>query len=210
MKPTLAIRGLLVFKGHLDRQAQEEIRDDIRAVAAAAPFFQPVTPTGRKMRVRMTSAGSLGWVTDRTGYRYERRHPAGTDWPPIPASVLTVWRQLSGADRDPDSCLVNYYDADAKMGLHQDKDEVDLSQPVLSISLGDDALFRIGNLERGGPTESVWLGSGDVVVMGGESRLRYHGIDRIRPGSSDLLARGGRLNLTLRVAGQSDRVQQPE
>jgi len=173
--------------------------DDLRKVVAAAPFFQPETRWGRKMSVRMTSAGRYGWVSDRRGYRYERRHPAGMDWPPIPDSVLSVWRAATGLARHPDCCLINYYGETARMGLHQDRDEADFGWPVLSISLGDAARFRIGNIERGGTTESVWLNSGDVLVMGGAARLIHHGIDRIRFGSSNLLDGGGRLNLTLRV-----------
>ena len=125
--------------------------------------------------------------------------PRGRPWPAIPAEVLAIWRDLTGLDREPDCCLLNYYGEGAKMGLHQDKDEADFSFPVVSISLGDDGLFRIGNRTRGGKTESVWLSSGDVVVMGGEARLTYHGVDRIRFKSSRLLPKGGRINLTLRV-----------
>ena len=121
-------------------------------------------------------------------------------WPAIPDEILTIWQDLTGADRQPDCCLINYYGEGTKMGLHQDKDEADFSWPVLSISLGDDALFRIGNTTRGGKTESIWLSSGDVVIMGGPARLTYHGVDRIRFGSSKLLPKGGRINLTLRVA----------
>lgn len=172
---------------------------DIRAVVTAAPLFHPVTPSGKSMSVRMTSAGRFGWVTDRRGYRYEPRHPSGEDWPPIPASVMAVWQALSGTDRAPDCCLVNFYGEGAKMGMHQDRDEADLGCPVLSISLGDEALFRVGNTTRGGKTESVWLKSGDVVRLGGAVRLAYHGIDRVKHGSSTLLRDGGRLNLTLRV-----------
>lgn len=151
------------------------------------------------MSVAMTSAGKYGWYTDRKGYRYEPRHPSGVEWPPIPDSVLAVWRDLISAERDPDCCLVNFYREGAKMGLHQDRDEADFSWPVLSISLGDTARFRIGSTERGGTTEAVWLDSGDVCVMGGEARLVHHGIDKVRFGSSTLLSDGGRINLTLRV-----------
>ncbi len=148
----------------------------------------------------MTSAGDLGWVTDKAGYRYQDKHPKGGVWPEIPTNILDIWHDLVSTERAPDCCLINYYGEGAKMGLHQDKDEADFSWPVLSVSLGDDALFRIGNTTRGGKTESIWLGSGDVVVMGGPVRLAYHGIDRIRYGSSRLLPKGGRINLTLRVA----------
>ncbi len=171
----------------------------LRNVVAAAPLVQPVTPGGRQMSVRMTAAGRLGWVTDRRGYRYEPRHPSGVAWPPIPDEVLAVWRAVSGGARLPDCCLINYYGEGARMGLHQDKDEGDFSFPVVSVSLGDDALFRLGGVDRADGTQSVWLRSGDVVVMGGAARLAWHGIDRVRPGTSTLLSQGGRINLTLRV-----------
>ncbi len=193
------VRGVKVFKDCLGPEVQRALVDDIRDVVAAAPLFSPETRWGKKMSVRMTSAGRVGWVSDRRGYRYEARHPSGADWPDIPSRVLGIWRRVSGVDRLPDCCLVNFYDETAKMGLHQDRDEGDFSWPVVSISLGDDARFRIGGTERGGPTESIWLQSGDVAVLGGDARLAYHGIDKLRPQSSTLLPKGGRLNLTLRV-----------
>ncbi len=171
----------------------------LRDVVRAAPLFAPMTPRGKPMSVRMTSAGRYGWVSDRGGYRYVARHPSGTPWPPIPDCVLAVWRDLVSADRAPDCCLVNFYGAQARMGLHRDVDEADFSWPVLSISLGDTAVFRIGGLARTDPTTSTALESGDVVVIGGPARRAYHGIDRIRHGSSSLLPDGGRINLTLRV-----------
>ncbi len=199
MESAVDVGGVTVWPGWLDAGAQAAMVADIRGVVAAAPFFTPETPRGRKMSVRMTAAGRYGWVSDRKGYRYEARHPSGVDWPPIPASVLAVWRAVSGVDRDPQCCLVNWYGEGAKMGLHQDRDEADFDMPVVSISLGDEALFRVGGIERGGPTRSIWLRSGDVAVMGGAARLVHHGIDRVRWGSSTLLPRGGRINLTLRV-----------
>lgn len=147
----------------------------------------------------MTSAGPKGWFSDRRGYRYVDHHPNGTPWPDIPAQVLAIWDQVTGLERQPDCCLINYYRADAKLSLHQDRDEASFDWPVVSVSLGDEALFRIGNPTRGGTTEKLWLQSGDVVIMGGDARLTYHGVDRIRFGSSSLLAKGGRINLTLRV-----------
>jgi DNA oxidative demethylase len=192
-------RGFLIFKGFLGPLSQQEMLADIRAVLQAAPLVVPVTPQGREMSVRMTSAGRYGWITDRAGYRYERRHPSGVNWPPIPASVLDLWRSLADVSRGPDSCLVNFYGDGARMGMHQDRDEADFAMPVVSVSLGDDGLFRMGNAVRGGPTSSLWLASGDVVVMGGDARLKYHGVDRIRFRSSSLLPKGGRINLTLRV-----------
>ncbi|WP_170550247.1 alpha-ketoglutarate-dependent dioxygenase AlkB family protein [Ruegeria atlantica] len=197
----LLLRGFDIRKAWLDGPAQERLIDSLRPILKSAPLFRPVTPSGKEMSVRMTSAGSLGWVTDKTGYRYQAQHPKGAVWPAIPDQILDIWRDLASADRDPDCCLINYYGEGARMGLHQDKDEADFSWPVLSISLGDDALFRIGNQTRGGKTESIWLNSGDVVIMGGPARLTYHGVDRIRFGSSKLLPKGGRINLTLRVAG---------
>jgi alkylated DNA repair protein (DNA oxidative demethylase) len=151
------------------------------------------------MSVRMTGAGRVGWVTDRKGYRYAPRHPSGREWPPIPEPVLAIWRSVTGLDRDPDCCLINFYGEGARMGLHQDRDEGDFSWPVVSVSLGDDALFRMGGPDRSDPTRSHWLSSGDVVVMGGPARLAWHGVDRVRHGSSRLLPQGGRINLTLRV-----------
>ena len=195
----VTVRGFEIYKGHLDAAAQEALVADVRAVAAAAPMFSPDTPYGKPMSVRMTSAGSVGWYSDKTGYRYAPQHPSGVNWPDIPQSVLSLWHALTGLDRDPDCCLINYYGEGARMGMHQDKDEANFKWPVLSVSLGDAGLFRIGNTTRGGNTESLWLESGDVVVMGGEARLTYHGVDRIRFGSSSLLPKGGRINLTCRV-----------
>ncbi|MCA0870457.1 alpha-ketoglutarate-dependent dioxygenase AlkB [Seohaeicola saemankumensis] len=195
----LRVRGFDIWKSYLDSPSQTELISALRPVLKAAPLFSPDTPYGKPMTVRMTSAGRFGWFSDRRGYRYEERHPNGSRWPEIPEPALRIWSDLTGLDRQPDCCLINYYGEGARMGLHQDKDEADFSFPVVSVSLGDDGMFRIGNLTRAGKTESVWLNSGDVVVMGGDARLTYHGVDRIRFGSSRLLPRGGRLNLTLRV-----------
>jgi alkylated DNA repair protein (DNA oxidative demethylase) len=196
---TVRIADAGFWQGLLDPDEQSAIVDAVRSVVAQAPLLHPETSRGKKMSVQMTSAGSYGWISDRRGYRYERRHPSGVDWPPIPETVLAVWKAVSGVGRAPDTCLVNFYGEGAKMGLHQDRDEASFDWPVVSISLGDDALFRIGGKERSGKTQSVWLKSGDVLVMSGAARLAYHGIDRIRFGSSGLLSNGGRLNLTLRV-----------
>lgn len=222
----LEVQGFQIHKGWLDPAAQAAMAADIAAVIAAAPLFSPLTPWGKPMSVAMTSAGRYGWYTDRRGYRYVDRHPSGVPWPPIPASVLAVWHALVSAaagsgvsdsshgpacdfgrnpvhganrPRDPDCCLVNRYGPKTRMGLHRDADEADFSWPVLSISLGDPALFRMGGLDRRDPTSSILLESGDVVLFGGTARLAYHGIDRIRSGASRLLAEGGRINLTCRV-----------
>jgi DNA oxidative demethylase len=195
----LQVRGFVIHHGAVDLAAQEVLVADIRGVVAAAPLVVPVTPGGREMSVRMTCAGRVGWVTDRRGYRYDALHPSGVAWPAIPASVLGIWRGVTGLARDPDCCLVNWYGEGARMGLHQDKDEGDFDWPVVSVSLGDAALFRMGGVERSEGTQSVWLQSGDVVVMGGAARLAWHGVDRVRYRSSRVLPNGGRINLTLRV-----------
>lgn len=192
--------GCVVWKDFLDRPAQEAMRDALQDLARHAPFRQYTTPGGGKMSARMTGAGERAWMADRTGYRYAPEQPDGRGWPAIPHCVLDVWRAVAGTDRLPDSCLVNFYGEGAKMGMHQDRDEATIDWPVVSISLGDDALFRVGGTSRRGRTESVWLTSGDVAVLAGEARLAYHGIDRIRFGSSSLLPEGGRINVTLRVA----------
>jgi alkylated DNA repair protein (DNA oxidative demethylase) len=193
--------GLKLVPGYLTRPAQEALLRDIAEIAAAAPFYTPTMPrSGRPFSVEMTNAGPLGWVSDRVGYRYQGEHPVtGAAWPDIPQAVLAAWQELSGFPAPPQCCLVNRYGAaKSKMGLHRDEDEEDFSAPVVSLSLGDTALYRIGGLERKGPTSSFRLASGDVLVLGGPSRLRYHGIDRIYPSSSTLVPGGGRINLTLR------------
>jgi alkylated DNA repair protein (DNA oxidative demethylase) len=155
--------------------------------------------TGKPFSVRMTNCGPLGWVSDIEGYRYQPIHPeTGKPWPAIPDQVLRAWEELSDYPHPPDACLINFYEPTARMGLHQDKDEEEFAAPVVSLSLGDTALFRYGGLERRDPTKSIRLRSGDAIVFGGPARLIYHGIDRLSAGSSDLLPQGGRLNLTLR------------
>ena len=193
--------GFRYLPGRFSRLEQEALVVEIRAVAAAAPLYVPTMPkTGQPMSVRMTNCGSLGWVTDRDGgYRYQERHPvSGEPWPPIPAALLRLWQEVSLHPKPPQACLVNFYDGAARMGLHQDRDERDFEAPVVSVSLGDQCLFRIGGTSRRDPTRSLRLSSGDVVVLGGESRLSFHGVDRIYPGTSTLLKDGGRINLTLR------------
>lgn len=195
----LTVRGFEIYPALLSLSEQAELVEAVREVAKAAPMFSPMTPYGKPMRVKMTSAGRFGWVSDKRGYRYTEVHPDGMEWPAIPPPALSIWDRISGSARQPECCLINYYGEGARMGLHQDRDEADFGEPVVSVSLGDEGLFRIGNSERGGKTESLWLRSGDVVVMGGAARLTYHGIDRIRFGSSTLLPKGGRINLTMRV-----------
>lgn len=192
--------GVRLLAGRLDRLAQEALRDAVRDVARLAPFYRPEMPrSARPFSVRMTNCGSLGWVSDRHGYRYQPLHPAtGLPWPPIPPMLIDLWRELADFPALPEACLVNFYDGDARMGLHQDADEAERGAPVLSVSLGDDCLFRLGGLERSDPTRSFRLASGDVLLFGGPARLIFHGVDRIDAGTSTLLGRGGRINLTLR------------
>jgi alkylated DNA repair protein (DNA oxidative demethylase) len=193
-------KGVRHVPGHLDRGEQQGLLEDIRAVVVQAPLYRPEMPrSGKPFSVRMTNCGELGWVADKAGYRYQDQHPVtGAPWPPIPERLLKLWDDLTGYPRPPQACLVNFYDTGARMGLHQDRDESDFSAPVLSISLGDACLFRIGGTERRQPTRSFRLESGDVVILGGESRLAFHGVDRIYPTTSTLLRDGGRINLTLR------------
>lgn len=199
MTPTLSLRGFDVWKQFLSPEQQEDLVSDLRQRVVKTPLFTPKTRFGKPMTVRMTSFGKMGWYSDQRGYRYVEQHPNGTAWPEIPPQILALWRQIVTDKRDPECCLLNYYDRNAKMGLHQDRDEADFSWPVLSVSLGDDALFRIGNTTKGGKTEALWLQSGDVVVMGGAARLTFHGIEKLRFGSSSLLQQSGRINLTCRV-----------
>jgi alkylated DNA repair protein (DNA oxidative demethylase) len=193
--------GFRLLPGRLDEAVQRQLTDEVAALTTLAPPYRPVTPGGKAMSVAMTNLGPLGWITDAGGYRYEPDHPlTGKPWPPIPEALMALWADLCDPVTPPDCCLVNFYDAGSKMGLHRDSDEADFRFPVLSVSLGDTALFRLGGLRRGDPTGQIRLASGDVVVLGGEARRAYHGVDRIIPGSSRMIAGGGRINLTLRRA----------
>ncbi|MBX7248466.1 MAG: alpha-ketoglutarate-dependent dioxygenase AlkB [Caulobacteraceae bacterium] len=192
--------GFSIFPGAIGREAQESLMRTVMDAISAAPLYRPVTPGGKAFSVEMTNFGPLGWVSDRSGYRYQAFHPLTRQpWPPMPAVLEELWDRYSGAGSPADACLVNLYRAGARMGLHQDRDEADFSFPVLSVSLGDTAIFRIGPPETG-RTQSVRLASGDICVLAGAARLARHGVDRILSGSSRLVPGGGRLNLTLRRA----------
>jgi DNA oxidative demethylase len=194
------IEGLAYHSGILGRPAQEALVEDLRVAVERAPLFIPVMPrTSRPFSVRMTNLGPLGWVSDRLGYRYQPVHPeTGLPWPAMPDALMDLWQRYADYPHLPEACLVNLYQQGAKMGLHQDRDEEDFYAPVLSISLGDTAVFRFGGTERGGKTQTLKLTSGDLLVMGGPARLCFHGIDRVLSGTSTLLKEGGRINLTLR------------
>ncbi|MDB5559412.1 MAG: alkylated repair dioxygenase [Enterovirga sp.] len=192
--------GLTYLPGYLAPGAQTALLDEIREIIRAAPLFTPRMPrTDQPFSVRMTNCGPLGWVSDMSGYRYQATHPdTGEPWPAMPDSLLQAWRDLAGYPRPPQACLINTYAPGTRMGLHQDRDEQDLGAPVVSLSLGATAIFRVGGLNRRDPTRSLRLGSGDAFVFGGAARLVFHGIDRLVAGSSDLIEGGGRINLTLR------------
>jgi DNA oxidative demethylase len=194
--------GFAIYPEFLTRKAQTDLLAEVLALEGNAPFYQPVMPrTGQPMSVRMTNLGQLGWVTDQEGgYRYQATHPVtGKPWPSMPQALLELWTKVSLWPSPPQACLVNLYRDGARMGLHVDSDETALNAPVVSISLGDTALFRIGGPDRKAPTRSLRLTSGDVVVLGGAARHCYHGIDRVIAGSSTLVPGGGRINLTMRV-----------
>jgi alkylated DNA repair protein (DNA oxidative demethylase) len=192
--------GLRLYPGYLDRGAQMALVAALEQIFAAAPLFTPRMPkSGRPMSVRMSNCGPLGWITDEAGYRYEPNHPITKQaWPPMPDVLIAAWNELGGYRYPPQACLINFYGEAAKMGLHQDRDEEDFDAPVVSLSLGDSCLFRIGGPKRGDPTRSLRLSSGDALVLAGNDRLAFHGVDRIYPGTSTVLAQGGRINLTLR------------
>ena len=195
--------GFILLPGYFDRATQESLLAEVLAAIDAAPLYQPVMPrTGQPLSVKMTNMGTLGWIADRKGYRYEPAHPVtGQPWPAMPQALCDLWDAVGNWPDRPEACLVNYYGPEARMGLHIDADEDILDAPVISVSLGDRARFRLGGPERSGPTRSMVLSSGDVVVLGGASRRFFHGVDRIYPGTSTLLPehlRPGRINLTMR------------
>jgi len=193
--------GFRFLPGHLDPDAQNILLAAVNGIVAAAPFDRFVMPnTGRPFSIDMSNAGPLGWVSDRSGYRYSPVHlKTGKPWPPIPEMLLELWRGLTGYPHPPECCLINrYHGPSSRLGLHRDEDEDTFDAPILSVSLGDTALFRLGGHRRSDPTRSFRVPSGTVMVFAGASRLAYHGVDRILPGSSGLLPEGGRLNLTLR------------
>ena len=186
---------------YLSLEDQKQLLDGVRDITRDAPLFIPTMPRwGTAFSVRMTNCGDYGWVSDKSGYRYQSFHPdTKKPWPKIPKQLLDIWHDLVGAQWTAEACLINYYAPSAKMGLHQDNDEANFDAPVLSISLGDDCIFRLGGLKRSDPTQSFTLNSGDIILLEKESRLKFHGVDRIKPNTSTLLSAPGRLNLTMRV-----------
>jgi alkylated DNA repair protein (DNA oxidative demethylase) len=192
--------GFRHLPGHLPSAAQRDLMTAVEAVVAEAPFYRPTMPrSGRPFSVMMTNCGVLGWVSDASGYRYQPHHPGtGRPWPAIPGQLLDIWKDLADSAPLPEACLVNHYAAGTRLGSHVDADEQDRSAPVVSISLGDDAWFHVGGLRRADPRHRLLLRSGDVVVLGGDARMAYHGLDKVMAGTSALAPWGGRINLTLR------------
>ena len=183
---------------------ETEIMSGFNDVVSRAPLRHMITPGGFRMSVAMTNCGALGWVTDRTGYRYDPMDPAsGLQWPPMPESFLRLATNAAAKagfkEFVPDSCLINRYDSGARLTLHQDKNERDFGQPIVSVSLGLSATFLFGGLNRADTALRVKLTHGDIAVWGGPSRLRYHGVLPLTQGHHPLVG-GHRINLTFRKA----------
>jgi DNA oxidative demethylase len=197
---TRVLPGFRYLRAHLPRSGQQALMEAIKGVTDEAPFYRPTMPrTGKAFSVRMTNCGPLGWVSDANGYRYQPTHPkTGRPWPKIPEQLLKLWLEVAGDTPPPEACLVNHYATGTRLGSHVDADEEDRSAPVISVSLGDNAQFHVGGLRRTDPKHRLLLTSGDVVVLGGDARMAYHGIDKVIAGTSDLVPWGGRINLTMR------------
>ena len=203
-EPYAIAPGAVLFRAVVEPHAHQ-LLSEIHDVVARSPLRIPMTPIGKPMSVEMTNCGDLGWVADRRGYRYERCDPfTGNSWPPMPTSFRELARSMAmraGYEGfEPDACLINKYSPGSKMGLHQDRDESDFSQPIVSVSIGLPITFKFGGLRRTGRTVSVALQHGDVVVFGGAARLAFHGVGTLRRGKHQLTG-SSRYNLTFRVAG---------
>lgn len=196
--------GAVVLRGFA-RAAADTILAAVQAVAADAPFRHMHTPGGLPMSVAMSNCGALGWITDRQGYRYSPVDPhSGQPWPPIPAALLQFAGQAAAeagfADFTPDACLINHYAPGTRMSLHQDRDERDFTQPIVSVSLGLPIVFLFGGMERKDKAARIPLAHGDVVVWGGLARLRFHGVLPLKAGHHPATG-DNRINLTFRKAG---------
>ena len=200
VKPLELAPGIALWREYFSRLEQITLVDDVMQLAKLAPFYRPLMPrSGKPFSVDETNFGELGWMSEPTGYRYSPVHPATREpWPAMPRALLELWRAVADYPHDPQCCLVNLYRDGARMGAHQDRDEEAVEAPVVSVSLGNAALFRFGGAARKDATRSVKLFSGDVLRFGGPARLMFHGIDRVIADSSKFLPGGGRLNLTLR------------
>ncbi|MGA7804407.1 DNA oxidative demethylase AlkB [Bradyrhizobium sp.] len=201
--PEAMVEGAVLLRGFV-RPVEAELIAALRAIIQQAPFRHMETPGGHRMSVAMTNCGGFGWVTDRSGYRYDALDPcSGKPWPSMPP----VFRELAAQAADcagfaqfaPDACLINRYAPGARMSLHQDRDEIDFSNPIVSVSLGLPAIFLFGGLKRSDKPQRFRLAHGDVVVWGGPSRLFFHGVAPLADGEHGLLGRQ-RINLTFRKA----------
>lgn len=193
--------GISLYPGFLDEAAQASLVAELTAALQAEKPYRPLMPrTGKPWSIHQMNFGELGWVSRADSYGYALTNPGnGRKWPAIPAALLALWGLVAHYPAPPECCLVNLYDTPkSRMGLHRDEDEEALDAPVVSLSLGDTCTFRVGGFARGDKSKSFRLASGDVLVIGGPSRLRYHGVDRVSFGSSRLVPGGGRINLTLR------------
>jgi alkylated DNA repair protein (DNA oxidative demethylase) len=200
MRTVALAPGLIYAPNYLDGPAQAALLEAVEHAVAVGPWYRPRMPrSGHPFSVQMTNCGPLGWVSDENGYRYQALHPeTGQPWSAIPALAFRAWAELGGYPHPPEACLVNFYDAKARLGQHQDHEEEDVSAPVVSLSLGDICVFRYGGTSRRDPTRKLELHSGDAIVLGGPARLIFHGVDKILVGTSSLVPGGGRINLTLR------------
>lgn len=199
--------GAIVLRGFA-LASELSLRHALDAIVARAPFRHLIAPGGLRMSVGMTNAGSLGWISDRHGYRYDPVDPrSGQPWPPIPPEFLQLAgaaaAQAGFADFVADACLINRYAPGARLSLHQDRDEYDYRQPIVSVSLGIPAVFLFGGLQRIDPVQRVPLEHGDVVVWGGPARLRFHGVSPLKPDRHAALG-DFRINLTFRRAGPAE------
>ncbi len=184
---------------------QDAVLAAVSAVIAAAPLRHMITPGGFRMSVAITNCGRLGWISDRKGYRYSELDPDTTQpWPAMPDALLKLAQSAATeagyANFTPDACLINRYVPGARMTLHQDRNEHDFNHPIVSVSLGLPAMFQLGGLQRSDKTLRVPLQHGDVLVWGGSSRLRFHGVLPLKAGQHDVLGEQ-RINLTFRCAG---------
>ena len=197
--------GLSLFSGVVDLPGQRRLFVALEEVLKAAPPIQNRTKGGGQTSAAMTNCGDVGWWSDAKGYRYTAASPAtGLPWPPIPKAfselIQVVTAKSQWPDFRPDACLINWYGAGAKMGLHQDRDEADFFQPIVTVCLGDSADFMVGGFARSDKATALKVHSGDVLIMGGASRMRFHGIRKIYPGTSPLAEIVGRYSLTFRKA----------
>jgi DNA oxidative demethylase len=184
---------------------ETELAFVMQAISKLAPFRHMITPGGFRMSVALTNCGTYGWVTDRTGYRYDSIDPeTGQHWPGMRGNFLDLARDAASAAGfplfNPDACLINRYEPGSRLTLHQDKNEQDFTQPIVSVSLGLPATFLFGGIDRSDKTVRVHVHHGDVIVWGGPARLRYHGINPLKDGVHPTFG-GYRYNLTFRVAG---------